>query len=91
MGVLFWILLISFVAGAVARLVAPGPNTPRGFVLTVLLGFAGALLATAVGHLTGFYHSGRGAGFIGASVGAIVILFIWHRLVVLGHIRDHGL
>jgi len=91
MSVLIWILLISLVAGVVARLVAPGPSTPKGFVFTVLLGLAGALLATAVGHLTGIYHAGRGAGFIGASVGAIVILFIWHRLVVLGHIRDHGL
>jgi len=80
------------VAGVIARLLMPGPNNPKGFILTTLLGIAGALLATLVGHITGLYRPPfEGAGFIGATVGAVAILFIWHALVHLRVIRDHGL
>ena len=92
MPVLLWIIFIGFVAGTIARLLMPGPNTPHGFVLTIVLGVAGAFLATFLGHEMGLYMPYQGAGFIGATVGAIVILFIWHVLVVhLKIIRDHGL
>jgi len=91
MGVLLWILVIGFVAGIIARLIVPGPNRPRGFVVTTVLGVAGAFLATFVGQAAGLYQPDQGAGFIGASVGAIVILFIWNRLVVANIIPDHGL
>lgn len=91
MGVLLWILLIGFVAGIVARLLSPGANKPKGFIVTTLLGVAGALLATFVGQAAGFYRMDQGAGFIGATVGALVILFIWNRLVASGAIPDHGL
>ena len=49
MAGLLWITLIGFVAGTIARLLMPGPNTPKGFVLTTVLGIAGAFLATFVG------------------------------------------
>jgi uncharacterized membrane protein YeaQ/YmgE (transglycosylase-associated protein family) len=92
MRVLFFIIVIGFVAGVIARLLMPGPNTPKGFVLTTLLGIAGALLATFVGHLVGLYRPPlQGAGFIGATVGAVAILFIWKGLVHLRIIPDHGL
>jgi uncharacterized membrane protein YeaQ/YmgE (transglycosylase-associated protein family) len=91
MGVLLWICVIGFVAGVVARLISPGPNKPRGFVLTTVLGVGGALLATFVGQAAGLYRLNQGAGFIGATVGALVILFIWNRLVALRIIPDHGL
>ena len=91
MGVLLWILVIGFVAGIIARLIVPGPNRPRGFVVTTVLGVAGSFLATFVGQAAGLYQPDQGAGFIGASVGAIVILFIWNRLVVANIIPDHGL
>jgi uncharacterized membrane protein YeaQ/YmgE (transglycosylase-associated protein family) len=90
MGVFLWVLVIGFVAGMVARLLSPGPNNPKGFVLTVVLGVAGAFLSTVIGQAAGFYRVDQGAGFIGATVGALVILFIWNRLVVSGSIRDHG-
>ena len=85
---LLWIILIGFVAGLVARLLAPGPNNPSGFVLTVVLGIAGAFLATFVGQTIGWYRLDQGAGLIGATVGALVVLFIWHRLVSNRAISD---
>ncbi len=90
MGGLLWILLIGFVAGTVARLLMPGPNTPKGFILTTALGIAGAALATFVGDFAGWYGPHQFAGFIGAAIGALVILFIWHRLVAMRIIPDHG-
>lgn len=91
MGVLLVIIIIGFVAGIIARLLMPGPNTPKGFVLTTLLGIAGALLATYLGQALGIYRPYQGAGVIGATVGAMLILFIWHRLVAMGVIPDHGI
>ena len=91
MGVLLYIVVIGFVAGVVARVLMPGPNTPKGFVVTTLIGVAGALLATFAGHAIGIYRYHQGAGFVGATVGALIILFIWHRLVTTKVIRDHGL
>jgi len=91
MGVLLWIAAIGFVAGIIARLLMPGPNTPKGFVVTTILGMAGAVLATIVGDAAGLYRPGQGAGLIGATVGALIILFVWNRLVASGSIPDHGL
>ena len=79
MGIL-WILLIGLVAGIIARLLAPGPNNPSGFILTAVLGIAGAFLATWIGQAIGWYRPDQGAGFIGATVGAVVVLFIYHAL-----------
>ena len=91
MGVALWIILIGLVAGIVARFLMPGPNTPKGFIVTTVLGIGGAFLATAVGDATGLYRPGQGAGLIGATVGSLAILFIWNRLVVSRIIRDHGI
>lgn len=89
MGIL-WIVLVGFVAGLIARFLAPGPNSPGGFLLTTVLGIAGAFLATFVGQAVGWYRADQGASFVGATVGAIVVLFIWHRLVASGRIHDPG-
>jgi uncharacterized membrane protein YeaQ/YmgE (transglycosylase-associated protein family) len=87
---MLWILLVGLVAGVLARLISPGPNNPGGFILTVVLGVAGAFLATFIGQSIGWYRADQGAGFIGATVGALLVLFIWNRLVAAGAIRDHG-
>ena len=70
--------MIGFVAGLIARFFHPG-NTfePKGFILTTLLGIAGAFVATYLGQAIGWYHPGEGAGFIGAIVGAIIVLVVW--------------
>jgi uncharacterized membrane protein YeaQ/YmgE (transglycosylase-associated protein family) len=85
-----WIVIVGLVAGFIARWLAPGPNNPTGFVLTAVLGIAGALLATFIGQAAGWYRPDQGAGFIAATVGAVVVLFIWHRLVARGSIPDPG-
>lgn len=87
---ILWIVVIGFVAGIIARILAPGPNNPSGFILTVILGIAGAFLATFIGQTIGWYRPDQGAGFIAATVGALVVLFIWHRLVASRAISDPG-
>ena len=77
---ILWILLVGFVAGVIARLLAPGPNRPSGFLLTTALGIAGAFVATWIGQTIGWYRPDQGAGFIAATLGAIVVLFAWNRL-----------
>ena len=88
MGII-WIIVIGFVAGIIARLLSPGPNKPSGFILT-LLGIVGAFLATFIGQTIGWYRADQGAGFIGATVGAIIVLFVWNRLVAARVVSDPG-
>ena len=76
MGIL-WTILIGFVAGVLAKLITPGDNEPSGFILTTLLGIVGAFVATYLGQALGWYEAGQGAGLIGATVGAIIVLLIW--------------
>src|SRR6516225_9765586 len=87
-GSIIWIIIVGFVAGLVARWLSPGPNKPSGFVLTTVLGIARAFLATFVGQTVGWYSLGQGAGFIAATVGAVIVLFIWNRLVVTHVLPD---
>jgi uncharacterized membrane protein YeaQ/YmgE (transglycosylase-associated protein family) len=87
---IIWIIIIGFIAGIIARLLAPGPNNPTGFILTTVLGIVGAFVATFLGQAVGWYRPGQSAGLIGATVGALIVLFIWHRLVVSHTIRDPG-
>jgi len=90
MGGIIWIIVIGFVAGLIARWLSPGPNNPSGFILTVVLGIAGAFLATFIGQAIGHYGPDQGAGFITATIGALVVLFIWNRLVAARKIPDFG-
>ena len=76
---ILYIVLVGFVAGIIARLVSRGPNRPSGFLVTTALGIAGAFVATFLGQAVGWYRADQGAGFIAASLGAIVVLFIWNR------------
>jgi|SRR5689334_2771807 uncharacterized membrane protein YeaQ/YmgE (transglycosylase-associated protein family) len=90
MGIL-WIVLVGLIAGLIARFLLPGPNNPHGFLLTAALGIAGAFAATWVGQSIGWYRHDQGAGFLAATVGALVVLFIWHRLVVQRVVNDPGI
>jgi uncharacterized membrane protein YeaQ/YmgE (transglycosylase-associated protein family) len=76
---ILWTILIGLVAGAIAKFIMPGKD-PGGFIITILIGIAGALIATYLGHLIGWYQAGQSAGFIGAIVGSILILLIY-RLI----------
>lgn len=87
---MLYVLFVGLVAGFLARLLSPGPNNPTGFILTMVLGIAGAFLATFIGQAIGHYSPGQGAGFITATIGALIVLFIWNRLVARGVVSDPG-
>ena len=78
MGII-WTLIIGLLAGIVAKFLMPGKD-PGGFFITMALGVAGAFVATYLGEWIGLYEPGQTAGFIGAVVGAIILLIIY-RLV----------
>ena len=88
---IIWIAVIGLIAGFIARLVLPGPNNPRGFLVTMVLGIAGALVATFIGQGIGWHRHDQGAGLVAATLGSIIVLFIWHRLMVQRAVNDPGI
>jgi uncharacterized membrane protein YeaQ/YmgE (transglycosylase-associated protein family) len=76
------IIVVGFVAGLIARTLLPGPQNPQGFLQTTALGILGAFVATVIGYLVGWYQpaSNPTASVIASIIGAIVVLFIWHRV-----------
>ena len=74
---LIWIILIGCLAGLVARMLTPGRG-PSGFFLTAGLGIVGSLAATFLGQALGWYRQGQSAGFIGAVLGAVILLALYH-------------
>ena len=79
MGII-WTILIGFVVGLVARAVMPG-NQKLGIIMTTLLGIGGSLAASYIGQAIGWYRAGEGAGFIGAVVGALLLLLAYSLVV----------
>jgi uncharacterized membrane protein YeaQ/YmgE (transglycosylase-associated protein family) len=77
-GFLGWIL-IGLLAGALAKLIMPGKD-PGGCIVTILLGIAGALLAGFIGNQVGWYTQGQAGGFIAATLGAVLILWLYRLL-----------
>lgn len=73
---ILWTIFIGLVAGALAKFIMPGKD-PGGIIVTILIGIAGSLLFTYVGQAVGFYQAGESAGFIGATIGAIILLAIY--------------
>ena len=62
---ILWTILIGFFAGVIAKLITPGENEPQGFILTTVLGILGAVVATYLGQVIGWYEAGEGAGLVG--------------------------
>ncbi|HTN63576.1 MAG TPA: GlsB/YeaQ/YmgE family stress response membrane protein [Devosia sp.] len=77
---ILWSIIIGFLAGMIAKWITPGNKHPRGFILTTVLGIVGALVATWLGQQIGWYGPNDGANFIGAIVGAIIVLLGWNQL-----------
>ncbi len=73
---LIWTILIGFVIGLVARFLKPGRDA-AGFIVTTVLGIAGAFLGSFIGQTLGLYQQGQAAGFIMSVIGAIILLVIW--------------
>ena len=74
---IIWTIIIGFLAGVVAKFIMPGSNEPSGFIMTTILGIVGSIVASYAGQALGWYNAGEGAGFIGAVVGAIIVLVIY--------------
>lgn len=74
------VILIGFIVGILAKLITPGGPQPRGFILTTVLGIVGAVVATYLGQWIGLYQPGENAGFLGALIGAIIVLIAWRQL-----------
>lgn len=74
-GIIGWIIF-GLIVGAIAKLLMPGKD-PGGFIITTLLGIAGAVIGGMLGRALGFYREGEPAGFLMALVGAVLLLFIY--------------
>lgn len=79
MGIL-GLIIFGLVVGAIAKLVMPGKD-PGGIFITIILGIVGSLLGGFLGRALGLYHEGEPAGFIGALLGAIIVLGIYRMAV----------
>jgi uncharacterized membrane protein YeaQ/YmgE (transglycosylase-associated protein family) len=75
MGILSTIL-VGLIVGAIAKLLMPGKD-PGGFIITILLGIAGALVATYIGQAIGWYKAGQPAGWIMSVIGAMILLLLY--------------
>jgi uncharacterized membrane protein YeaQ/YmgE (transglycosylase-associated protein family) len=81
MGII-WTIIIGFIVGVIAKFIMPGDTTePKGFILTTILGIVGAFVATYLGQAVGWYRAGETAGFFGAIVGAVILLFLYGLIV----------
>ena len=78
-GVLGWIVF-GLVAGVIAKLIMPGRD-PGGFIVTILLGIAGALVGGFLGRAMGLYSEGEAAGMIMSVLGAIILLGIYRMVM----------
>lgn len=79
MGII-WTIIIGFIVGLVAKFLMPGRD-PGGFVITVIIGIVGSILATYLGRALGMYQVGESAGFIAAVIGAVILLFLYRMVV----------
>jgi len=80
LAIVGWILF-GLIVGLVAKLVTPG-HDPGGIVMTTALGIVGAILGGFIGRLLGLYQAGEGAGYIMATLGAVLILFVYRQVSV---------
>jgi uncharacterized membrane protein YeaQ/YmgE (transglycosylase-associated protein family) len=76
---ILWTLIIGLVVGAIAKFIMPGRD-PGGFIVTILLGIAGALVAGWIGRALNWYAEGQPAGFIASVIGAILLLLIYRMI-----------
>ena len=72
-------ILLGGIAGAIGKLLMPGKD-PGGFVVTILLGIAGALLMTLLGRSVGWYDPNEGAHVVAAILGSVILLFIYRQI-----------
>ena len=72
-------ILVGLVVGVIAKLLMPGKD-PGGFIVTILLGIAGAFIGTYLGEALGWYKTGQPAGWIMSIIGAMILLLLYRLL-----------
>ena len=78
MGI-FWTIILGFIVGVIAKVLLPGRQN-MGFIVTILIGIGGSLLAGVVGQFLGWYQAGEGAGFIASVIMAVILLVIYGKI-----------
>ncbi len=76
---IIWTIVVGFAAGTLAKYVMPGKEA-GGFVMTALLGIAGAFVGSFVGGLLGIHAAGFAGSLISATAGAVLILFVYGKM-----------
>ena len=84
-----WMAFIGMVVGAIAKLLMPGRD-PGGFIVTMLLGIAGSVVAGILGRTVGWYSEGQPAGIIASIIGAILLLVVYRAITRAGTGRGAG-
>ena len=80
MGII-WTIIFGLIVGVIAKFLMPGDNEPKGFVLTAILGIVGSFVGTFLGQAVGLYEPGEYGGWIASIIGAIIVLFVWGKIV----------
>ena len=77
---IIWTLIVGLIVGAIAKLLMPGRD-PGGFIITMLLGIAGAFVAGLIGRSLGLYHARDvGPGLIASILGAVLLLAVYRAI-----------
>lgn len=79
MGAILATVIIGLLVGAIAKLIMPGKD-PGGCIITILIGIAGAFVASYLGQAIGWYQAGQPAGFIASVIGAMLLLLLYRLL-----------
>ena len=83
MGTIISAIVIGCIVGLIARAIKPG-NDAMGWIMTIVLGIVGSLVATYGGQMLGLYQPGQSAGWIASVIGAIIVLFIYGMVTKKG-------
>jgi len=78
-AVMIWTLIVGLVIGAIAKMLMPGKD-PGGFIITMILGVAGSMLAHFIGSQLGWYNEGEASGIVASVIGAIILLAIYRAV-----------
>ncbi len=78
-GGFLWSIVVGIIVGAIAKFLTPGRD-PGGCIVTMIIGIAGAAIATAIGQAVGFYAQGQTAGLFASIIGAVLVLAVYHLI-----------
>jgi uncharacterized membrane protein YeaQ/YmgE (transglycosylase-associated protein family) len=76
---MLWMIIVGLIVGAFAKLLMPGRD-PGGFIVTILLGIVGSIVAGSIGRAIGWYQDGQPAGFVASVLGAVLLLFLYRAV-----------